>query len=722
MPNLFKELRRREVFRTAGLYVGIAWIVIEGASVLLPAFDAPDWVLRALIIVAIIGLPVAIVLAWVFDITDKGIEVQGDPTDTVVAPFGGRKMDFVVIGVLSVALIFSVYLNISSEGSRVPEEIEPISVLIADFDNQTGDPLFDGTIEQTISIGIESAPFVTAFDRNRARSRVKLLSERFGDGLDEKAARLIAVREGVQLVLSGSVIENDGQYEFKVNGLEPASGDRIIEVEKTAPDKVAVLGTVSEIADEIREELGDTPPEEETLRGKESFTAASLEAAKAYTEAQDIAYTGDYEEAANYYRQAIEFDPSFGRAYSGWALAMFNVGRDAEAEELWQKALTHMNTMTDRERHRTLGLYYMAVSQNYEKAIESYEDLVAKYPADGAGHNNLAVAYFSTLDFTGAMEEARAVLEIYPNNLFYQQNYALFAMYAGEFDLAEETARAVIAEDESRYYPWLPIAIAELSRGDLDAARESYASMASTGERGASLANLGLADIALFEGQYGQAVDLLETGAAIDAEAGDNRSAATKYIALADAHARAGDADASIDAIEKAVASNAGLGRQVSAALLYLEHGKAELALEISDELLAAVQPQRRAYGEMIGGLIEGRNGNNIAALDKLRAALDLADFWLIRFHLGQAYLNAGSNVEALDEFDIVAQRHGEAAALFQDDLPTWRYLATLPYWQGRAQEALGMNDAAVESYTEFLQRRPGEDSLALDARERIAR
>ncbi|MDH3410692.1 MAG: hypothetical protein OEN51_15145, partial [Gammaproteobacteria bacterium] len=76
MPNLFRELRRREVFRTAGLYVGVAWILIEGASVLLPAFDAPEWALRALIIAAIVGLPITIILAWIYDITDKGIEVH----------------------------------------------------------------------------------------------------------------------------------------------------------------------------------------------------------------------------------------------------------------------------------------------------------------------------------------------------------------------------------------------------------------------------------------------------------------------------------------------------------------------------------------------------------------------------------------------------------------------------------------------------------------------
>lgn len=148
MHRLIKELRRREVFRTVGLYVGIGWITIEGASVMLPAFDAPDWILRAVIILAIIGLPIAIALAWVYDVTDSGVKVQGDPTDTVIIPFGGRKTDFVVIGVLAMALGFSLYLNLTSTGTAVTETIAPISVLIADFDNRTGDPLFDDSLEQ----------------------------------------------------------------------------------------------------------------------------------------------------------------------------------------------------------------------------------------------------------------------------------------------------------------------------------------------------------------------------------------------------------------------------------------------------------------------------------------------------------------------------------------------------------------------------------------------
>ena len=248
MKKFILELRRREVIRTAGLYVGICWILVEGGSVVLPAFDAPDWALQFLIIGVIVGFPVMLVLAWVYDVSDKGLVVQADATDTIVVPFGNRKGDFIVIGVLSVALVFSVYLNVTG-GPDVTKTIEPVSVLIANFDNQTGDPLFDGSLEQTLSFAIEGASFITTFNRLAAAAQIERL--RPGGGpLNEEAARLVAVREGIQLVLSGSVSENNGRYEFIVHAVEPESGELIVEVKKRAADKAGVLGTISEIAGE----------------------------------------------------------------------------------------------------------------------------------------------------------------------------------------------------------------------------------------------------------------------------------------------------------------------------------------------------------------------------------------------------------------------------------------------------------------------------------------
>ena len=717
MANLIRELRRREVFRATGLYVGVVWILIEASSVLLPAFDAPDWVLRALIIVAIIGLPVVVVLAWIFDVTDKGIEVQGDPTDTVVMPFGRRRTDFVVIGVLTVALIFSVYLNITS-GPDVVEELEPMSVLIADFDNKTGDPLFEGSLEQALQIGIEGASFVSSYERGIAK---KIAGEmQSTDKLDSDSAQLVAVREGITLVLAGSIATNGDEFDLMVNAIAPRTGEVVAGVDVTAPSKLEVLTAIGELAADLREELGDKSVDREALAVSETFTAMSLEAAREYETAQQLQYAAKYEQAVEHYRAAVEHDPKFGRAYSGWAVAARSLGRTSEAAEAWEKAMANLGSMTERERLRTQGMYYWGVTRNTQKAIETYENLVEKYPADHVGHNNLAVQYFLALDFDKALLEGGKAVEIYPSNAIARSNYALYAMYSSDFDTAVVEAEKVRELDSTWFAAWLPIAMKALSDGNIEAAQSAYQSMADTGNRGASTASLGLADVELFAGNFDAAREILTHAIPDDEAMNNNYGVAVKQLALAEALLAQGETEAALDAVTAGldlVGSDATL---VPAALIYITAGQADLALEIAATLSQKLSPQSRAYAGLIEGALILETSDGLEAIQRLTETVEIADLWLARFYLGRAYFEGGFYVEALDEFTAAHDRHGEATAAFLDDLPTYRYAATLPYWQGRAQTELGMTDAAIENFNTFVARRPAGGPLADDARQRL--
>ena len=721
MPNLIRELRRREVFRTAGLYVGVSWILIEAASVFLPAFEAPDWAMRALIIAAIVGLPIVIVLAWIYDFTESGIEVQANATDTVVIPFGGRKMDFVVIGVLSVALVFSIYLNITgSRGGGTDAQMVPISVLIADFNNTTGDELFDGTLEQALQIGIESAPFIAGYRRDSAIRLAKTLDESSAN-LDEATARLVAVREGIKLVMAGSIEENNGKYTLYVRAVDPKGGEVLVSAEVDAKDKLSVLTAVGELSGDLREELGDDDLDRNRLESSETFTAKNLEAAQAYSRAQSLQYNGKYDEAMEYYEQALEFDPDFGRAYSGLALSAHALGKTEQADELWKRALSTLGTMTERERLRTLGLYYSLVTKNYEKAIETYELLVSKYPADDTAHNGLAVQYFYTLNFKAALDEGAVLLDIYPGSVMGRSNYALYAMYATDFATAVVEAEKVRELDPTYFKAWLPPAIKALSDGNIGAAKSAYAEMVPAGVRGELTAQVGLADAAIFGGDYATARSLFDTGVALAQSAGSQYFEATMRIGLAEAMMlapREGD-DVSAALLE-AVETSGGLSREVPAALMYMTVGETESARLIAEKLTSTLQPQSRAYGALIHGLLALAEDDPIAALDSISGGIELADLWLLRFYRGVAYLEAGYAAEALDDFTTCYERRGEASALFLDDLPTWRYMATLPYWQGRAQQELGMLHEARQNFMTFVSRRPEGEPLADDARQRM--
>jgi tetratricopeptide (TPR) repeat protein len=718
MHKLFKELRRREVFRTAGLYVGIAWIAVEVSSVLFDAFDAPEWALQAVILLAVIGLPVTIVLAWVFDITEKGIEVQADATDTTVIPFGGRRMDFVVIGVLSVALIFSVYLNIANKVETVDAPLEPLSILIADFENQTGDPLFDGSLEQAVMIGIEGASFVAAFERGRAQ---KIAAELQGaDRLNAEVAQLVATREGIELVLSGSIAAKGERFILTVSALQPRTGEIIADSQVTAPSKLDVLAAVGELTYDLREALGEKAVDQSDLEITETFTAMSLEAVREYDRAQTLQYLGNFEQAIEHYRSAVSHDPKFGRAYSGWAAAARQLGLLDEARTAWENAMANLGSMTERERLRTQGIYYWGVTRNFDKAIETYETLVEKYPADFVGHNNLAVVKFFALDFEGARAAGEEAVGIYPGNAVARSNYATYAMFAGDFETAVEQAKQAQDEDPSWFAAWLPVAMNALDSGDIDAARKAYGNMAKAGTYGASTAKLGLADAELFFGYGDAARDVLPEAIDTDLQAGNNYGAAVKQMVLAETHLERGDKAAARQAAAEGVQLVSSDATLVPAALIYLSSGDKEEALHTASVLAEKLSPQSRAYADLIKSLTLAGSGDYVAAIEKLTAALDRADLWLIRFYLGRAYFDGGFYVEALDEFTAASERRGEATALFLDDLPTYHYAATVHYWLGRAQAELGMTDAAVQNFQAFIAQRSDKDPLAADARERI--
>jgi tetratricopeptide (TPR) repeat protein len=600
------------------------------------------------------------------------------------------------------ALAYSIYLNLTA---IPPVEMETVSVLIADFENTTGDPLFDGILEEALQVGIEGAPFITTYERSDALRLANELSP--GEVLDEAAARLVSVREEIGLVLAGRIEEDNGRYRLSARALEPQEGEVVANVRATARNKSAVLAAVGDLAGELREELGDVTLDGEVSPVADTFTAGSLEAARAYVDGLEKAYQGNHEAAVVDYQEAVRLDPNFGKAFASLALSASRVGQTEVSEQAWQKALSLMDTMTEREKLRTLGVYYASVTRNFDSAIDNFAVLVEKYPADAAGLNNLAVSYFYTLDFASALEVGGKLVDIYPSSQLYRSNFALYAMYATEFEKAVVESQKVIEQDPRFYKAYLPQAIAALDTDDFEAAESAYSSMSEAGVRGASLANVGLADMNIYRGEFRDALRTLETAVAVDEEKENHRAAARKYAMLAEALLNSGDSAAALDAAQQAIELDSGEAVSVSTAIVFLTAGEFESAEAIAEKLVRQVQPQRRAYGLMIKAMRGLADENVVLAIDNLNAALDLSDLWLIRLQLGKAYLHAGYAAEAIAEFEGATSRRGEASAIFLDDVPTFRYLAELPYWLARAKLDIGMRESASEDLKKFLELRP---------------
>ncbi len=379
--------------------------------------------------------------------------------------------------------------------------------------------------------------------------------------------------------------------------------------------------------------------------------------------------------------------------------------------------------MTEREKYRTLGGYYLAFAKNYTKAIETYQSLVRLYPTDLAGHNNLAFAYFNTLDFAKAREEGDKARRLYPKNALIGNNFALYAMYAGDFAGSAAQAQKLVEQEAGGFYKnYLPLAIAALANDDLPGALEAYQKMAAANPVGASLAAIGLPDALLYAGRFKEAEAELKSGIAADEKGGALEPAAVKWAALGEVYEATGRAALAAAAAKRATElakEDAGL---VPAGRLLARLGKAAEATAVANILGGRLEPQSRAYGRIVEANVAMHAGRWADAIDSLRAAIKFADLWLARYDMGVAYVRAGHGAEAFPELEVCTKRRGEATALFLDDTPTFRVLATLPYWMGRAQEEVGQQAAAQASYASFLKIREAAttDPLVTDARKRL--
>lgn len=597
---------------------------------------------------------------------------------------------------------------------------EPVSVLIANFNNNTGDPVFDGVVEQALGLGIEGASFITAYPRRdalRAAAAAKL-----GDKLDEKTARLVAVREGVGLVLAGEVEARGSGFHITARALGSGSADGppLHTLEADASGKATILETVGALAGKVRTALGDTAVPKDGPAANETFTAASLEAARAYTKGQELQVAGQREEAIEQFKQTITLDPGMGRAYSGAAAQLANLGRTDEAEHFYKEALSHLDRMTDREKYRTRGGYYL-FARKVPEAIKEYTALLDAFPSDRVGQENLALAHFYERNMAQALEQGRKAAAM-SRSVGARSNLALYAMYAGQFETAITESDEVLKTTPTFVKAFVARGLSELGLGRPAEAVAAYGKLKGVSAAGASFAVAGLADVALYEGRTADAIALLNEGISADTAAKNVTAVAKKRVALAEAHLARGDAAAAAREAERAVSESDSVA--LPAALALVRAGRASAALKIADGLAAKIDADPRAYAGLVRAEVHLAQNQARLALDALREAQSLADTWLGHVLMARTYLALDQFAEATSEIDAAIKRKGEATAIGLDDWPTYRYFPPVLYFQGLAQDGL-KSPAASETFQAFLAiKNNGDETVGFvaAAKKRVAR
>jgi tetratricopeptide (TPR) repeat protein len=596
-----------------------------------------------------------------------------------------------------------------------PKQHEPVAVLIADFDNTSGDPTFRHTLEPMIKRALEEAGFISAHDRNGIRDAFGVQPP---EKMDAAAARDLAAKQGVNVVLSGSVASEGGGYTVSMSAMETVTGKVLTTVSGKAPTKDQVVVAATKLVAQVREALGDDTSDSAQMFAMTSVSAMSPEVLFYYAEARDASSNLKYDEAIASYTKAIELDPKFGIGYQGLAALARNQGRVDEAQKYIKEALRYLDGMTERERYATRGLDY-TLTGDYQHCAKEYSDLIAKYPVDVLAHNNLALCLSNLRNLSKALEEVRRSVELVPRRAIFRVNLALYANYASDFATASGEEQTIRELGRPQWALFIR-ALAQLGQGALADAAATYEELGKTNALGASQMSSGLADLAIQEGRFSDAVPILERGAAADLKAGNKDRAAAKFAALAHAQLLRQQKAAAIAAADKALATDNSVKIRFLAGRIFIEAGDIRRAETVITQLGSEIHAEPQAYAKILEGGLALNRGDARQAMKVLLEANALLDTWIGRFDLGRAYLDAGLLTQADSEFDSCIQRRGEALALFVDEEPTYAFFPPVYYYRGRVGEALKA-DKFVESYNAYLNIRgkSTEDPLVPDVRRR---
>jgi tetratricopeptide (TPR) repeat protein len=597
--------------------------------------------------------------------------------------------------------------------SRPSAPAAPMTVIIADFNNHTGDTVFSGTLESTLKLAMEGATFISAYDRTKIRD---LGLKAISGTLDESAAQSIAVSQGLNVVVSGSLDHRGTAYQLSLRAIQAVTGKIIASADETASGKDQVLFAVIKLATTLRKALGDSTSESAQRFAMETLTAASLEAVHEYAVALDALSSGKNAEALHDFSQAVDLDPNFGLAYAGMASASHNLGRQQDAEKYIKQAITHIDHMTERERFRTRAFLHL-LTGDQQKCVDEYSTLLARYTSDTGAYNNMAVCLTQLRNMPKALEEVRRAVAILPKRATYHVNLSLYSSYDGDFQTAAKEAAAVLKLNSSYATGFLALAFSSLGQDQLTQAAEAYHKLE---KFSASDAATGLADLAMYEGRFGDAVAILQKGAADDVAARRPDAAADKFALLAYTRLLGQQKGPALEAATSALNLSKAVKTRFVAAQTFVAAGETAKAQDLAAGLSSEPQIEPQAYAKLIEGEANLKNAAGNQAIKLFIEANGLLDTWMGHFDLGRAYLETGAFTEADAEFGKCLQRRGETLALFLDEVPTYSYFPPVYYYQGRAREGM-KSPGFADSYRKYLSIRgkSGEDGLLTEVRRR---
>jgi len=321
---------------------------------------------------------------------------------------------------------------------------EKDTIVLADFDNRTGDAVFDDTLKTALNVSLRQSPFLNVLSDSEVEKTLQQMTRPAGTKLTPEVVRELCQRAGSKAYLAGTIGRLGSQYVLGLRAVNCRSGDTLAEEQVTAASKEKVLDTLGKAASKLRGELGESLATVKKLDVPlEQATTPSLEALQAYSLGVKAFNEHGFAAELPYNQRAIELDSNFAMGY--WAVGddYFSLGEVGRASEYFTRAFQLREHASEREKLAIAAAYYLGVTGELDKAAQMYLELFESYPRDFAACNSLGIVYSQQGQYEKAAEATGQAMRLAPDQLAPYDNLANYNLALQRFDETRQTIHEV---------------------------------------------------------------------------------------------------------------------------------------------------------------------------------------------------------------------------------------------------------------------------------------
>jgi eukaryotic-like serine/threonine-protein kinase len=572
--------------------------------------------------------------------------------------------------VVAAALIAGVYYFHSRHAALLTDKD---TVVLADFTNTTGDPVFEDTLKKGLAVQLSQSPFLNLLPDRKVSATLKLMGLPADARLDQKTAMDLCQRAGSKAVMSGSIASLGSQYVIGLNAVNCQTGDSLALEEVQAGKKEDVLNALDKAATKLREKVGESLSSIQKFDTPlEQATTTSLEALKAYSQAGKTHQEKGNAAALPIYKRAIELDPNFASAYAGLGIAYSNLNEPGLASDNFRKAFELRDRVSEREKFRISAYYYSFVTGELEKANQTYELWAQAYPRDDVPPTDLAVDYGFLGQWEKAVADTLEDLKLNPDDGVGYGNLVGFYAALNRLDEAKATYQQALARKLDRLT--LHASLYGVAFLQNDSAEMNRQAAWAAGKAGAEDLLLSLSsDTEAFSGRLGKARELSRRAIDSAQRADQKETAALWQMNAALREAEFGNLSQARQESAAALALASNRSTQILASLAEARAADSEHAGKMADELAKQFPLDTVVNGYWLPTIragIEINRHNPAKAIEILQAAApyelgspppsaEVGGLLYPVYVRGQAYLLLNKGSEAATEFQKFLDHRG---------------------------------------------------------------